>query len=105
MIDAADTAWLLTATTLVLMMTLPALGFFYAGLVQAKNALSVLAQCLGIAVVVSLLWFLFGYSLAFSGSGPLIGNLDAVFLQNVTRSAVHPATHVPESVFVMFQMT
>jgi len=103
--NGADTAWLMTSTVLVLMMTLPALGFFYAGLVQAKNSLSVLAQCVGITVVVSLLWFLVGYSLAFSGSGPLIGNLDAALLQNATRDAVHAGTHVPETVFVMFQMT
>ncbi len=104
MIDGADTAWLMTSTVLVLMMTLPALGFFYAGLVQAKNALSVLAQCLGIAAIVSLLWFAVGYSLAFSGDGPLIGNFAAAFLQT-GRGAVHPGTHVPETVYMMFQMT
>jgi Amt family ammonium transporter len=103
--ESGDTAWLITATVLVLLMTLPALGFFYAGLVQSKNALSVLAQCVGIAAVVSLLWFAGGYSLAFSGTGALIGNLDAAFLNGITRTAVHPGTHIPETVFVMFQMT
>jgi Amt family ammonium transporter len=105
MIDGADTAWLMTSSVLVLLMTLPALGLFYAGLVQSKNALSVLAQCVGIAVVVSMLWFVAGYSLAFSGDGALIGDLREAFIRGVARSMVHPATHVPETVFVMFQMT
>jgi len=105
MIDAADTAWMLTASVLVLMMTLPALGFFYGGLVQAKNILSVLFQCAAIAALVSLLWFAFVYSEVFSGTNPWIGDLKDVFLAQVTRGAVHPGTHIPEAVFVMFQMT
>ena len=105
MIDGADTAWLLTSTVLVLMMTLPALGFFYAGLVQSKNTLSVLAQCVGVAAVVSLLWFLVGYSLAFSGRGALIGDLGRALLSGVGRQTIHSGTKIPESVFVMFQMT
>ena len=105
MIDGADTAWLLTSTVLVLMMTLPALGFFYAGLVQSKNTLSVLAQCVGVAAVVSLLWFLVGYSLAFSGRGALIGDLGQALLSGVGRQTIHSGTKIPESVFVMFQMT
>jgi Amt family ammonium transporter len=105
MINGADTAWLMTSSVLVLLMTLPALGFFYAGLVQSKNALSVLAQCLGIAVVVSMLWFVAGYSLVFSGDGALIGDLKESFIRGVMRNTVHRATHVPETVFVMFQMT
>jgi ammonium transporter, Amt family len=105
MIDGADTAWLMISSVLVLMMTIPALGFFYAGLVQSKNILSILIQCLAIAGLVSLLWFAIGYSLAFSGQGPYLGNLAAMFLGNVGRATVHPGTSVPESVFVMFQMT
>ena len=105
MIDGADTAWLMISSVLVLMMTLPALGLFYAGLVQAKNVLSVLVQCLAIACVVSLAWFVLGYSEAFSGSGPLIGNLQAFLLQHAGRNAVHPGSHVPETVYIMFQMT
>ena len=105
MINGADTAWLLISSALVLMMTLPALGFFYAGLVQAKNILSILAQCVAIASMVSLLWFFFGYSLSFSGTGPWLGDLAAAFLANVTRGLAHPGTHVPETAFVMFQMT
>ena len=105
MIDGADSAWLMMSTVLVLMMTLPALGFFYAGLVQAKNVLSVFIQCVAIAAMVSLLWFALGYSLAFSGSGDWLGDLGAAFLAPLSRAMVHPASHVPESVFVMFQMT
>jgi len=87
------------------MMTMPALGFFYAGLVQAKNILSVLFQCVAIAVLVSLLWFVFVYSETFSGSGAYIGDLSNLFLTDVARDAVHPGTRIPESVFVMYQMT
>ncbi|HEY5237628.1 MAG TPA: ammonium transporter [Rhizomicrobium sp.] len=103
--DSGDTAWLLVSSVLVLMMTLPALGFFYAGLVQAKNVLSVLVQCVAIACLVSVLWFACGYSLAFSGGGPWLGDWSAAFLANVSRSTIHPGTRLPESVFVMFQMT
>ena len=105
MIDGADTAWLLMSSVLVLMMTLPALGFFYGGLVQAKNILSVLFQTAAIAAMVSLLWFAFVYSEVFSGANPWIGNLNDAFLAQVSRGAVHPGTHIPETVFVMFQMT
>jgi len=105
MIDGADSAWLMMSTVLVLLMTLPALGFFYAGLVQAKNVLSVFIQCVAIAGMVSLLWFALGYSLAFSGRGDWLGDFGAVFLGPLTRAMVHPGSHVPESVFVMFQMT
>jgi len=105
MINGADTAWLMVSSALVLLMMLPALGFFYGGLVQAKNILSVLFQTFAIAGVVSLLWFAFVYSEAFSGSGPWIGDLKAAFLQNMPRDGVHPGTTIPESVFVMFQMT
>ncbi len=105
MIDSGNTAWLLTASTLVLLMTLPALGLFYAGLVQAKNILSVLAQCFSVACVASLLWFLCGYSLAFSGTGPWLGDSAAFGLAHLARGAVHPGLAIPESVYVMFQMT
>jgi len=104
-INAADTAWMLTATALVLMMTLPALGLFYGGLVQAKNILSVLVQCAAVAALCSVLWFALGYSLAYSGDGDWVGDGSAFFLRGLTRDAVHPGTHIPESVYVMFQMT
>src|SRR6202012_2479225 len=104
-INGADTAWLMMATVLVLLMTLPALALFYGGLVQAKNILSVLVQCCAVACVASVLWFACGYSLTYSGDGPFLGNLSAAFLQNGGRVMVHPGTDIPESVFVMFQMT
>jgi len=104
-IDAADTAWMLTSTALVLLMTLPALGLFYGGLVQAKNILSVLVQCTAVAALCSVLWFAFGYSLSYSGDGDWLGNGAAFFLGNLTRGAVRAGTHIPESVYVMFQMT
>ena len=105
MINGSDTAWLMTATVLVLLMTLPALALFYGGLVQAKNILSVLVQCCAVACVASVLWFGCGYSLAYSGTGDWLGDLSAAFLQNGGRSMVHPGTSIPESVYVMFQMT
>src|SRR5687767_10696454 len=73
--DPANTAWILAATALVLFMTLPGLALFYAGLVRAKNALSVMMHCVSIACLASVLWLLGGYSLAFSGSNPIIGDL------------------------------
>jgi Amt family ammonium transporter len=105
MVNGADSAWLMMSSVLVLLMTLPALGFFYAGLVQAKNVLSIFIQCIAIAGMVSLLWFAIGYSLSFSAGGDWIGDLSAVFLADLTRDGLHPGSHVPESVFVMFQMT
>ncbi len=104
-IDTGDTAWLLTATALVLFMTLPGLAFFYGGLVRSKNALSILMQCFAITCLVSVLWFACGYGLAFGNGGRLqswIG-LGHWFLQDVTRESVSGT--VPESVFLMFQMT
>jgi len=104
--DAGDTAWLITATALVLFMTLPGLALFYAGLVRAKNVLSILIQCFAITCVVSLLWLACGYSLTFTDGGSVqdfIGSLDKAFLAGVTRDAVSGT--VPESVFFMFQMT
>ena len=105
MINSGDTAWIISATALVLLMTLPALALFYGGLVQAKNILSVLVQCFAVACLASIIWFACGYSLAFSGTGPWIGDLSASFLANVARGAAHPGLHIPESVFVMFEMT
>jgi len=102
-VSAGDTAWMLTASALVLLMLLPGLSFFYAGLVRSKNVLSILMQCFTIACSTSLLWFVAGYSLAFSGEGALIGNLDKAFLNGVTFDSVSGT--IPESVFVVFQMT
>src|ERR1700733_8513002 len=93
-INAADTAWMLTATALVLLMTLPALALFYGGLVQAKNILSVLVQCAAVAALGSVLWFALGYSLAYSGNGDWMGDGAALFLRNLVRGAAHPGTHL-----------
>jgi Amt family ammonium transporter len=104
--NAADTAWLLTATALVLFMTLPGLALFYAGLVRGKNALSILIQCFAISAVVSVLWVMLGYGLVFGDGGAaqaLIGGLDKAGLRGVLRDSA--AGTVPESVFLMFQMT
>ncbi len=105
MIDAGNTAWLITATALVLFMTLPGLALFYGGLVRAENLLSVLMQCFTIACLVSVAWLAGAYSLAFSGDGAWIGNLDKLLLLGVPRDAVAPNTTLPETVFFMFQMT
>ena len=99
----ANTAWILTSTALVLFMTLPGLALFYAGLVRSKNTISVLAQCLVIAVLASVVWFVIGYSLSFSGDGSYIGNLDKIFLKTVNLKSL--SGDIPETVFVMFQMT
>jgi Amt family ammonium transporter len=102
-LSAGDTAWMLTSTALVLFMTLPGLALFYGGLVRAKNVLSVLMQCFAIACVVSVLWLLVGYSLAFSAGGPWIGGLDKAFFNGVGRNSLNGT--IPESVFAMFQLT
>jgi Amt family ammonium transporter len=105
MINGADTAWMLTSTVLVLFMTLPGLALFYAGLVRAKNVLSVLMHCVAITCLVSVLWFAGVYSLAFVGTNPWIGDLSQAFLAGVARGAVHPGTTIPDTVYIMFQMT
>ena len=101
--SAGDTAWMLTASALVLFMLLPGLSLFYGGLVRNKNVLSILMQCFTIACAMSLLWFVVGYSLAFSGDGKWIGNLDKAFLAGVTADSMTGT--IPESVFIVFQMT
>lgn len=103
--DTGDTAWILTSTALVLFMTMPGLALFYGGLVRGKNVLSVMAQCAGIGCVASLMWVACLYSLAFKGNGGWIGNLDAVFLKGMVPGSVAPGTRLPETLFVMFQMT
>jgi Amt family ammonium transporter len=101
--NAADTAWILTSTALVLFMTLPGLALFYAGLVQAKNILSVLMHCMAIACGASLLWFIIAYSIAFGGEGTFTGGLGKMFLAGVARDSLSGT--LPETVFIMFQMT
>ena len=108
-LDAAATAWVLTATALVLFMTLPGLALFYGGLVRAQNVLSVLMQCFTITCIVSVLWLVVGYSLAFSDGGgfnDMIGGFSKAFLWGVgTDTPASAAPHLPENVFFMFQMT
>jgi len=106
--NAADTAWIITATALVLFMTLPGLALFYGGLVRAKNVLSVLMHCVAIACLASVLWLVVVYSLAFSSGGTLdnwIGGLSNAFFSGIASDAVRADTTIPESVFFMFQMT
>lgn len=102
-IDSGDTAWILTSTALVLMMTLPGLALFYAGLVRARNAVSVLAQCFGIACVASLLWVICGYSLVFTDGNGFIGGLGKAMLRGVSSESA--VGSIPETVFAAFQMT
>ena len=101
--SAADTSWILTATALVLLMTLPGLALFYAGLVQSKNVLSVLMQCISVACLASVLWFAFGYSLAFTEGNSWIGGIEQFFLAGISRESLSGT--LPESLFAMFQMT
>jgi Amt family ammonium transporter len=103
MINAGDTSWILTATALVLFMTMPGLALFYAGLVRSKNILSVLMHCAAICCLASIVWLAVGYSLAFSGEGAYVGDLSKVFLSGVTRDAASGS--IPESLFFSFQMT
>jgi Amt family ammonium transporter len=101
--NEANTAWILVSTALVLLMTLPGLALFYAGLVSSKNTLSTLAQCFVIACLASIVWFICGYSIAFNGDGLFFGNLDKMFLSGVNISSM--SGDIPETLFVMFQMT
>lgn len=105
-LNSGDTAWILTATALVLFMTLPGLALFYGGLVRAKNVLSVLMQCFAITCVVTIIWVIGGYSLAFSDGGAVndwIGGTSNFFLANIGRDTLSGV--IPESVFSMFQLT
>ncbi|WP_435215273.1 ammonium transporter [Luminiphilus sp. nBUS_16] len=106
-ISPADTAWLLTATALVLFMTLPGLSLFYGGLVRVRNVLSVLMQCFALAALMSLVWFVVGYTLAFGSAGveqgAWIGDLGNFMLMGIEFDGVNGS--IPESLFVMFQMT
>lgn len=111
-LSAGDTAWMVTATVLVLFMTLPGLALFYGGLVRAKNVLSILIQCFAMAGVMTLLWVVYGYSMAFNTDGmaagttnlnSFVGGLGTMFLKGITVDSV--AGTIPETVFVTFQMT
>ena len=111
-LDRGDTAWMLSATALVLFMTIPGLALFYGGLVRTKNALSVLMQCFAITALITLLWLAYGYSLAFSTGGmqvgvttlhAFIGGLEKAFLRGVTSESLTGT--IPEPLFFAYQMT
>lgn len=105
-LSAGDTAWMLTATALVLLMTIPGLSLFYAGMVRSKNVLSVMMQCFAITGMMSILWVVYGYSLAFSDGGSMnnwIGGLSNAFLLKISVDSLSGT--IPETVFMTFQMT
>ncbi|CDI02283.1 ammonium transport protein (Amt family) [Candidatus Competibacter denitrificans Run_A_D11] len=118
-LNSGDTAWLLTSTALVLFMTIPGLSLFYAGMVRAKNVLSIMMQCFAITALVTVLWVLYGYSLAFDTTGmaagtvnlnSFIGTLEKAFLQGVTAESLWQpvatvSNAIPETVFMTYQMT
>ncbi len=101
--DAANTAWILTSTALVLFMTLPGLALFYGGLVRSTNVLSVLMHCFAIACLASVVWLAIGYTLAFAEGTSWVGGLQKAFLMGVGKDAL--SGDLPETVFFMFQMT
>ncbi|RYF38293.1 MAG: ammonium transporter, partial [Comamonadaceae bacterium] len=111
-LNAADTAWLMTSTALVLLMTMPGVALFYAGMVRRKSVLNTMAAVVAVAAVVSLVWFMAGYSLAFTAGSRWIGGFDRLwfagfdYLKEAGTVAVsHVAPNVPESVYAMFQLT
>ena len=107
-IDTGDTAWLLVATCLVLMMNIPGLALFYCGMVRKKNVLATAVQAFAVAALVTVLWFIAGYSLAFTNGGDLnavIGGLSRAFGAGLRGSVHELAKTVPENVFLMYQAT
>ena len=102
-LDSGDTAWMITATALVLFMAIPGLSLFYAGMVRSKNVLSMFMQCFAIAGLASILWAAYAYSLAFGEGNPFVGGLSRAFLSGVTVDAMRGT--IPETVFVAYQMT
>lgn len=103
-IDSGDTAWLLTSTAIVLMMTIPGVALFYGGMVRKKNVLSVLAQSFTITCLISIIWMVIGYSLAFTkGATPFVGGFSGMFFAGLTKEAVNGT--IPDSLFIVFQMT
>jgi Amt family ammonium transporter len=104
-IDGADTAWMIVATGIVLMMTIPGLALFYAGMVRKKNALATMAQSLAATALVSILWVAFGYSLVFTGDGAWIGSPSRLFLAGMGMDSINPlAKTIPEALFMLYQM-
>ncbi len=104
-LNSGDTAWMLTSTALVLMMTVPGLALFYGGMVRKKNVLAMLMQNFAITCVVTVVWMIAGYSFAFRGASPYFPGMDRLFLNGMGMNDLAPGTTIPESVFMMFQMT
>jgi Amt family ammonium transporter len=105
-LDSGDTAWMLTSTMLVILMTIPGLALFYGGLARSKNMLSVLMQVFVIFSLITILWSIYGYSLTFSGEGSFFGGFERLFLSGITASTLSSALPtIPEFVFVIFQAT
>ena len=102
-LNGSNTAWILTATALVLFMTLPGLALFYGGLVGKKNVLSVLMQCFAIAGIASVLWLVIGYSIAFDEGNPYFGGMGKFLFNGITEDSL--SGDIPESLFALFQMT
>jgi len=102
-LDSGDTAWMLTSTALVLMMTIPGLAMFYGGMVRKKNVLSIAVQSFAICCLVSIVWMVVGYSLAFAEGNSFVGGLDSAFLTHMGVDTLNGT--MPESVFIAFQMT
>lgn len=102
-LSGANTAWILTATALVLFMTIPGLSFFYGGIVRSKNVLSVLMQCFAITCMVSILWLMYAYSLAFGEGNDWVGGLGKAFFAGIGKDSM--VGDIPETVFSMFQLT
>jgi len=102
-LNSGDTAWMIVATVLVLFMTIPGLSLFYGGLVRAKNVLSILVQCFAITCLMTILWLVYGYSLAYGEGNAFIGDFSKVFLKGVGVDTIDGS--IPESVFFTFQMT
>ena len=102
-LDTGDTAWMLTATALVLMMTIPGLALFYGGMVRKKNVLAMLMQCFAICCMATVLWMVIGYSLAFAEGTPYVGGLGKMFLAGIGKDTLSGT--IPESLFMVFQMT
>jgi ammonium transporter, Amt family len=102
-LDSGDTAWMLTSTAIVLMMTIPGLALFYGGMVRKKNVLATAMQSFAVTCLITVLWMAVSYSLAFKGDGAFVGNLEAFFLMGMTKDSLSGT--IPESVFMTFQMT
>ena len=105
-LDSGDTAWMLTSTALVLMMTIPGLALFYGGMVRKKNVLATVMQSFAITCMITVLWLIIGYSLAFTPGSTIIGGLGRIFMRGLTLDGVHDlAKTIPETVYLCFQLT